>query len=85
MTTPEPQVQRGARPAWTRMTVGQEASSSGSGQGGVVIDYRMTHVAIQEKLSLTVKEDAWETFAMAASQLRKAVSSGGEVINMEIN
>lgn len=51
----------------------------------MVIDYRMTHVAIQEKLSSTVNAYTWEIFAAATSKLskRKAVSSGGKVIQRD--
>lgn len=63
----------------------QEPSSSGYGWDGMVIDYRMTQVAIQEKLSLTVNAYTWEIFATATSKLskRKAVSSGGKVIKRD--
>lgn len=48
----------------------------------MAIDYQMTHVAIQEKLSSTVNAYTWEIFATATSELskRRAVSSGGKVI-----
>lgn len=65
------------------MTVGTEGGlQQWVGVGGVVIDYQMTHVAIQEKLSSTVNAHTREIFETATSELSKgkAVSSGGEVI-----